>query len=95
MIIEMPLKDGDTVTIKTFNGDEIIARLVETKPNGYVISKPLAIMATPNGLGLGPYAFTVDPDTKLEINKSAVVFIAKTQKDMANQYITSTTGIKL
>lgn len=95
MIIEMPLKDGDTVTIKTFNGDEIIARLVETKTSGYVISKPLAIMATPNGLGLGPYAFTVDPDTKLEINKSAVVFIAKTQKDMANQYITSTTGIKL
>lgn len=91
----MPLKDGDTVTIKTFNGDEIIARLVETKPNTYVIVKPLAIMATPNGLGLGPYAFTVDPESKLEINKSAVVFIAKTQKDMANQYITSTTGIKL
>jgi len=95
MLIEAPLKDGDTVTIKTFNGDEIIARLIETKPTVYVISKPLAIMATPQGLGLGPYAFTVDTDAKIEINKAAVIFIAKTQKDMANQYISSTTGIKL
>lgn len=95
MLIEAPMKDGDTVTIKTFNGDELIARLVETKANSYVISKPLAIMATAQGLGLGPYAFTVDPDAKLELNKSAVVFIAKTQSDMAKQYIGSTTGIKL
>lgn len=95
MLIEAPMKDGDTVTIKTFNGDELIARLVETKTNSYVISKPLAIMATAQGLGLGPYAFTVDPDAKLELNKSAVIFIAKTQSDMAKQYIGSTTGIKL
>ncbi len=95
MLIEAPLKDGDTVTIKTFNGDELIARLVETKTNTYVVSKPLAIMATQNGLGLGPYAFTIDPEAKIEINKHAVIFIAKTQKDMANQYISSTSGIKL
>lgn len=95
MLIEAPMKDGDTVSIKTFNGDELIARLVETKATSYVISKPLAIMATAQGLGLAPYAFTVDPDAKLELNKSAVVFIAKTQTDMAKQYISSTTGIKL
>ena len=95
MLIETPMKDGDTVTIKTFNGDEIIARLVETRTNTYVVSKPLAIMATAQGLGLGPYAFTVDPDTKIEISKQTVIFIAKTQSDMAKQYISSTTGIKL
>jgi hypothetical protein len=95
MLIEAPLKDGDTVTIKTFNGDELIARLVETKPSTYVVSKPLAIMATAQGLGLGPYTFTVNPDTKIEINKNAVIFIAKTDSEMAKQYISSTSGIKL
>jgi hypothetical protein len=95
MLIEAPIKDGDTVTMKISNGDEIIARLVETKANTYVITKPLAIMATAQGLGLGPYAFTVDPDSKIEINKQSVIFIAKTQSDMAKQYISSTTGIKL
>jgi hypothetical protein len=95
MLIEAPMKDGDTVTIKTFNGDELIARLVETKPSTYVVSKPLAIMATAQGLGLGPYTFTVNPDTKIEINKNAVIFIAKTDSEMAKQYISSTSGIKL
>ncbi len=95
MLIEAPLKDGDTVTIKTFNGDELVARLFETKTNTYVVSKPLAIMATAQGLGLGPYTFTVNPDTKIEINKHAVIFIAKTDSEMAKQYISSTSGIKL
>lgn len=95
MLIEAPMKDGDTVTIKTFNGDELVARLVETKPNTYVVSKPMAIMATPQGLGLGPYTFTVNPDSKIEINKNAVIFIAKTDSEMAKQYISSTSGIKL
>jgi hypothetical protein len=95
MLIEAPMKDGDTVTIKTFNGDELVARLVETKTNTYVVSKPLAIMATQQGLGLGPYTFTVNPDSKIEINKNAVIFIAKTDGEMAKQYISSTSGIKL
>lgn len=95
MLIEAPMKDGDTVTIKTFNGDELVARLVETKTNTYVVSKPLAIMATQQGLGLGPYTFTVNPDSKIEINKNAVIFIAKTDSEMAKQYISSTTGIQL
>jgi hypothetical protein len=95
MLIEAPMKDGDTVTIKTFNGDELVARLVETRPNTYVVSKPMAIMATQQGLGLGPYTFTVNPDSKIEINKNAVIFIAKTDSEMAKQYISSTSGIKL
>jgi hypothetical protein len=95
MLIEAPIKDGDTVTIKTFNGDELIARLVETKTNTYVVAKPLAIMATQQGLGLGPYTFTVNPDSKIEINKNAVIFIAKTDSEMAKQYISSTSGIKM
>jgi hypothetical protein len=52
-------------------------------------------MATAQGLGLGPYTFTVNPDTKIEINKNAVIFIAKTDSEMAKQYISSTSGIKL
>jgi anaerobic selenocysteine-containing dehydrogenase len=95
MLIEAPIKDGDTVTIKTFNGDELIARLVETKANTYVVSKPLAIMATPQGIGLGPYSFTVNLDTKIEINKNAVIFIAKTDASMAKQYISNTTGLAI
>lgn len=95
MLIEAPLKDGDTVTIKTINGDEIVARLVQATGEGYKVAKPLAIMATPQGIGLGPFAFTINPDTQIHINKTAIIFIAKTDSEMAKQYISSTTGIKM
>jgi hypothetical protein len=95
MIIEKPLSSGDTVTIKTTAGEEIVARLVELKPNSYVVSKPLAVMATQQGIGLGPLAFTVNPETKLEINTHAVLFVAKTDSEMAKQYISSTSGLTL
>ena len=95
MIIENPLAAGDTVTIKTTAGEEIVARLVEAKPNSYVVSKPLAVMATAQGIGLGPLAFTINPETKVEINTSAVLFVAKTDSEMAKQYVSSTSGITL
>ena len=95
MIIEKPLSSGDTVTIKTTAGEEIVARLVELKSNSYVVSKPLAVMATQQGIGLGPLAFTVNPETKLEINTHAVLFAAKTDSEMAKQYISSTSGLTL
>jgi hypothetical protein len=95
MIIEKPISSGDTVTIKTTAGEEIVARLVDIKPNSYVLSKPLSVMATPQGIGLGPMVFTVNPETKIELNMHSVLFIAKTDSEMAKQYISSTTGLKL
>lgn len=94
MIIEQPFKANDTVTIKTTGGDEIVARFVQEDTNTITVSKPLALMATPQGIGLGPFAFTVDPDAKLKINKNTVVFVAKTESQMAGQYMTSTSGIQ-
>jgi hypothetical protein len=95
MIIEKPLSAGDTITIKTTAGEEIVARLVELKTNSYVVSKPLAVMATQQGIGLGPLAFTVNPETKIEINTHAVLFVAKTDSEMAKQYVSSTSGLQL
>ena len=53
----------------------------------------MALMATAEGIGLGPYTFTVDPKSNIAINKSAVVFCHKTEESMAKQYVQSTTGI--
>jgi hypothetical protein len=94
MIIEQPLKANDTVTIKTTGGDEIVARFVQEDTDSITISKPLALMATAQGIGLGPFSFTVDPDVKLKLNKNTVVFVAKTEESMASQYMSSTSGIK-
>lgn len=95
MIIEAPYKHNDTVTLKTTGGEEIVARFVEENANEITVEKPLAIMASGQGLGLGPFAFTISPDSKIKLNKSAILFVHKTDAEMAKQYTQSTTGIAL
>jgi len=42
-----------------------------------------------------PYIFTVHPDKEFVLNKTAITTVVATEQDFANQYIQSTTGIKL
>jgi hypothetical protein len=93
MLISTPYKIGDVVTIKTFAGEEVVARLDEEKADSVKLSKPMAIVANAQGIGLGPFSFTVNPETPIELNLKGVLFIVKTDDEMAKQYIQSTTGI--
>lgn len=95
MIIETSYKTNDTVTLKTTGGDEVVARFVEENDKTITVTKPLALMATPQGIGLGPWTFTVDPQSKIKINKSTLVFVHKTEDSMAKQYVTSTSGLSM
>ena len=95
MIIEAPYKVNDTVTLKTTGGDEIVARFVEEDANTGTVSKPLALIASQQGMGLAPFAFTIAQDAKLALNKSAIIFVHKTESEMAKQYVESTSGLKL
>lgn len=93
MIIETPYKTNDTVTIKTSAGEEVVARCVDDKDGYITITKPLAVMATQQGAGLGPWCFTADPTANLTLNKQCIMFINKTESQMASQYIQATTGL--
>jgi hypothetical protein len=95
MIIETPYKQNDTITMKTTGGEEIVARFIEEDTNTITVQKPMAIMATGQGIGLGPFAFTLNPEAKVKINRHSLVFVHKTDGEMAKQYIGSTTGIQL
>lgn len=93
MLLEMPYKQGDTVSLKLNSGEELIARLDEETGEHFVLLKPLMVVAGQQGLGLAPFMFTVNPDTKFKVKIQNVVCIAKTAEEMSKQYIQSTTGI--
>lgn len=95
MIIETPYKQNDTITIRTVAGDEVVARFVEEDASTITVTKPLAVMVSQQGLGLGPWTFTVDPQHKIAINKSTLVFVHKTESEMAKQYVSSTSGLTM
>lgn len=95
MLIEKPKSTGDIITIKLTSGEELISRFEEEISTGIKISKPMVLSMTPKGVGMMPYLFTVNPDTKITIEKTAISVIANTDEDFAKQYVTSTTGIEL
>jgi len=95
MIIDTPYKAQDVVTVKTGAGEEVLGRFVEEDANTITLEKPMAIMATQQGIGLGPFAFTISPSAKVKLNKSVTLFIHKTDEEMAKQYMSNTTGIQM
>ena len=96
MLLEATYKDGDTISFKTVAGEEVVARLIKKEKNSMRGKKPMALtMTKEGGIGLVPFTFTVGRDSEIDVNLGSIVFIAKTEKAMADQYIESTTGIKM
>ena len=56
--------------------------------------KPLMLVAQGAGMGLAPYMFTTK-DEKYTLNRDNIICIASTEKEMADKYVESTTGLKL
>lgn len=95
MIIDKGVAAGEVITLKLTSGEELVARLVEDAVSFYKISKPLVLGHTPQGPGLMPYLFTVSPDKDIKLLKTAVTVVEATDKQFADQYLQSTTGISM
>ena len=89
------IKKGDVVTLKLTSGEELIARYSHDDNTQFVLCKPLVVAMTKTGPGLMPYLFTVSPDTDVPILKTAIAVIVKTDKEFADQYLSSTSSIQL
>lgn len=86
---------GDVITLKLTSGEEIVARLEDVDDTHYILGKPMVIGMGQQGPGLMPYLFTVAPTQDIPLLKSTVTVAVNTEKDFANQYLQSTTGIIL
>ena len=95
MLIDKGVTEGEVVTLKLTSGEEIVAKLVEDGPVYYKLSRPMVIGMGAQGPGLMPYLFTVHPDKEVKLNKGVVAMAEATDKQFADQFIQSTTGIKL
>lgn len=95
MLIDKGVTEGEVITLKLTSGEEIVAKLVEDGPQHYKLSRPMVIGMGQQGPGLMPYLFTVHPDKDVKLLKSTVTVAEATDKQFADQFIQSTTGIKL
>ena len=88
------MASGDVVSLKLINGDEIIARLESDDDKSITITKPLAITAGPQGLGMIPWVFLGNKET-FTLKKEHVFVMVPSKKEAADQYMQGTTGIAL
>jgi hypothetical protein len=95
MIIDKGVMTGEVVTFKLTSGEEIVAKLVDDGPMHYKLSRPMVIAMGPNGPGLMPYLFTVNPDKEVKLNKGTVTVAEATDATFAKQFLEQTSGIKL
>lgn len=88
------MSEGDVVSIKLINGDELIARLEKDDQNGYTINRPLALTMQNGGLGMIPWVFLGAKET-MTLSKDHVFIVMPAKKEAADQYMQGTTGIAL
>lgn len=95
MLIDIGYKTGDIVSLKLSSGEEIIARLDEETATKFILNKPMVLIMQQQGMGLAPYMFSVSPSSKFNILASTVSCVAKTEADIAKQYTSTTSNIKM
>jgi hypothetical protein len=95
MLIETPYKEGDTVSFKLSSGEEIVARLEKEDDTSYTLKKPMVLIVQQQGLGLAPFMFSVSPDGKFVLQANSVSCVAKTETEIAKQYMSQTSGIQM
>ena len=94
LVINKNYAEGDIVTFKIVNGDEVVAKIVEETDDAFTVNKPCTVMPSPQGLGLLQSLFTSDLNKSIRLEKRHVMMHAPTIQDVQNHYIRTTTGIE-
>lgn len=96
MIVSKGYSLGDIISFKLTSGEEMIARYQGEDETSYHVAKPINLVPTPQGsLGMVPALFSADLNTaKISLQKTAIALHSATRKEVADEYLKGTTGIK-
>jgi hypothetical protein len=93
MLVSQQYASGDVVSFKMVNGDEVVAKLLETTDDGWKVASPCTVMPSQQGLGLMQSLFSAKEDCKVFISKQHVMFHAESLDQMRVHYVKTTTGV--
>ena len=95
MLLSKGYADGEIIAFKLVNGDEIVAKVVETKPTGWIVHKPCTVMPSQQGLGLIQTLFSADINNNIELKSEHVMMHCVVLKALEDHYLSTTTGISV
>ena len=101
MLVSKPISNNDIVSIKISNGDEIIAKFIETNDTSVIVTKPMLMVLsqTPSGqpgVQMMPFFMLgADKDDKYPINKNHIVCMVPSNSEANSGYRQATTGLTI
>lgn len=87
------MNTNDIISLKLTTGEEALGRFAQETDDTITLKKPMSFVAGPQGLGLGPFMFSLSKNADATINKSTVISIVKTDDLIAKEYIKQTSGL--
>ena len=94
----MNIADAKKDTVYTFklnSGEELIAKVIDTDGDNFIIEHPVSCAPGPQGMGLFPSMFNNDPPLSVTLNTSSVALFAETETSVRDKYREATTGIQV
>lgn len=94
MLMDKGYSENEIACFKMVNGDEVVAKVVESHLTGWTVSRPCTVIPSPQGLGLMQSLFSADINKNIELKKEHVMFHAPVIKQLEDHYLQTTTGIQ-
>jgi hypothetical protein len=89
------MENGKIYTFKLNSGEELIAKIVDITRDNIIITEPVSIAPTQQGMQMIPSLFTAEPKKNVTLNTNSITLYAETEDSIKMKYIEATTGIKI
>jgi len=95
MLISKGYSANDILCFKLTNGEEVVAKLIEEKPDCFVVARPCTVIPSQQGLGLMQTLISGELNTNISLNKMHIIMHSPVISDIEKHYIKTTTGLQL
>jgi hypothetical protein len=89
------MENGKVYTFKLNSGEELIAKIVDITRDNIIVTEPVSIAPTQQGMQMIPSLFTAEPKGNVTLNTNSIAFYADTEDSIKDKYLEATTGIKV
>lgn len=80
---------------KLGSGEEIVTKVVDDNSDHYVVSKPLQLIVTSQGMQMAPYMMMCELDSDIALFKHSIFSSSRPSTNVENQYVSMTSDIIL
>ena len=87
------MNKNEVISIKLTTGEEAIGRFDSETYSTLTLVKPMSFVAGPQGLGLGPFMFSLAKNSTVTINKASIIATVKTDDLIMKEYVKQTSGL--